>query len=171
MTDVFVHSRKVDSEKEKAAEAVVPDPEALEADLRRSQQDKENIEAEFTCLKSRLPVLEQQIQDRTLQLKEHKETHQRLAQVKARESKTKFVFFYFQSRNKLTDLHLWLFRLEWQKADAEFRRVEEEKQLLDNQLKKDTSLIESKKRMLEEYNQKVEQLRGQLEKARSDVKQ
>lgn len=47
------------------------------------------MEADFSCLKSRLPVLEQQIQDRKLQLQEHQETHQRLAQVKARESKTK----------------------------------------------------------------------------------
>ncbi len=76
-------------EKEKAAEAVVPDPEALEAELGKSQQDKDNMEADFSCLKSRLPVLEQQIQDRKLQLQEHQETHQRLAQVKARESKTK----------------------------------------------------------------------------------
>lgn len=78
-------------EKEKAAEAVVPDPEALQSELCRSQEDKMNIEADFSSLKSRLPVLEQQIQDRTLLLKEHKETHQRLAQVKARESKAKFV--------------------------------------------------------------------------------
>lgn len=81
------------------------------------------------------------------------------------------LYSYLYILKELVDVTVWLCRLEWQKADAEFRRVEEEKQLLDNQLKKDTSLIESKKRMLEEYNQKVEQLRGQLEKARSDVKQ
>lgn len=63
------------------------------------------------------------------------------------------------------------YRLEWQKTELGYRQVDEEKQILENQLKKDTSLIESKKRMFDEYNQKVEQLRGQLEKARSDVKQ
>lgn len=47
------------------------------------------MEADFSRLKNRLPVLEQQIQDRNLQLQEHKETHQRLDQVKTRESKTK----------------------------------------------------------------------------------
>ncbi len=43
--------------------------------------------------------------------------------------------------------------------------------MLDGQLKTNMSLIDSKKRMLEDYNQKGEQLRSQLEKARSDVKQ
>jgi hypothetical protein len=33
------------------------------------------MEADFICLKSRLPVLEQQIQDRTNQLQEHQDTH------------------------------------------------------------------------------------------------
>lgn len=81
-------------EKEKAAEAVVSDPEALEEELRKSQEDKESMEADFTCLKSRLPVLEQQIQDRTLQLQEHKETHQRLEQVKARDAKIKYIIIF-----------------------------------------------------------------------------
>ena len=76
-------------EKEKAAEAVVPDPEALEAELIRSQQDKAHMEEDYACLKNRLPVLEQQIQDRTLQLQQHNETHQRIAQLKARELKIK----------------------------------------------------------------------------------
>lgn len=142
--------KQVEVEKERAAEAVVPDPDALQAELSKSHSDKEKVEADFMCLKNRLPILEQQIQDRTMQLQEHKETHQRLAQVKTRESKIK---------------------LEWQKTELGYRQVDEEKQILENQLKKDTSLIESKKRMFDEYNQKVEQLRGQLEKARSDVKQ
>jgi hypothetical protein len=47
------------------------------------------MEADFICLKSRLPVLEQQIQDRTNQLQEHQDTHQRIVQVKARETKLK----------------------------------------------------------------------------------
>lgn len=76
-------------DKEKAAEAVVPDPEALEAEFRKSLEDKETIGADFMCLKNRLPILEQQIQDRTLQLQDHKETKQRLEQVKDRESKIK----------------------------------------------------------------------------------
>lgn len=76
-------------EKERAAEAVVPDPDALQAELSKSHSDKEKVEADFMCLKNRLPILEQQIQDRTMQLQEHKETHQRLAQVKTRESKIK----------------------------------------------------------------------------------
>lgn len=76
-------------EKERAAEAVVPDPDELEATLSKSQSDKEKVEADFMCLKSRLPILEQQIQDRSMQLHEHKETHQRLAQVKTRESRIK----------------------------------------------------------------------------------
>ena len=49
--------------------------------------------------------------------------------------------------------------------------MDEEKEVLDNSLKKETSLIESKMRMLDDYNQKVEQLKSQLEKARFDVKQ
>ena len=59
--------------------------------------------------------------------------------------------------------------MEWQKAEIEFRRVEEEGQMLNNQLQKETSLNESKKRMLDEFNLKVEQLSSQLEKARSDM--
>ncbi len=76
-------------EKERAAEAVVADPEALETELARSQYEKESMEANFSSVKNRLPTLEQQIQDRTLQLQERKETLQRLALVKTRESKTK----------------------------------------------------------------------------------
>jgi hypothetical protein len=80
---------KIEIEKERAEEEVVLDPEGLEAEFEKSKADKENIESDFTCLKSRLPVLEQQIQDRTMQLHEHQETHQRIVQVKARESKIK----------------------------------------------------------------------------------
>lgn len=43
--------------------------------------------------------------------------------------------------------------------------------MLKNQLQKETSLNESKKRMLDEFNLKVEQLSGLLEKARSDLHQ
>lgn len=64
-----------------------------------------------------------------------------------------------------------IFRTEWQKAESEFKRVEEENQMLKNQLQKETSLNESKKRMLDEFNLKVEQLSGLLEKARSDLHQ
>ena len=59
-------------------------------------------------------------------------------------------------------------RAEWKKAEAEYRRVEEECQALKNQKEKETSLNESKKRMLDEFNLKVEQLSAQLEKARSE---
>ncbi|XP_046640134.1 tropomyosin-like [Daphnia pulicaria] len=142
--------KQVDQEKEKATEAVVEDPEALEAELLASQDEKEAIETDFSSIKNRLPALEQQIQDRTLQFQEHKETHQRLAQVKARESKLK---------------------LEWHTAEADYRRVDDEKQLLENNVQTDLNLIESKKRMLVECEQKVEHLREQLEKTRSDVKQ
>ncbi len=57
------------------------------------------MEADFSRLKNRLPVLEQQIQDRKLQYQEHQETHQRLGQVKTRESKTKYCNLYFLSNN------------------------------------------------------------------------
>ncbi len=80
---------QVNQEKEKAAEAVVEDPEALEAELLRSKDEKEAMETDFSSIKNRLPALEQQIQDRTLQFQEHKETQQRLEQVKSRESKLK----------------------------------------------------------------------------------
>lgn len=80
---------QVEAEKEKAAEAVVPDPEALEAELVKSKSDKETMEADLLCLRSRLPTLEQQIGDRTDQLRDHRETHQLLIQVKAREAKVK----------------------------------------------------------------------------------
>lgn len=79
----------MDLEKERAAEAVVPDPDALEAELLKSRNDKEVMEASLACLKSRLPILEQQMADRTAQLQERKETHQRLAQVKTRKNKIK----------------------------------------------------------------------------------
>ena len=49
--------------------------------------------------------------------------------------------------------------------------MEEEKEFAVSNLKKETSLIESKMRMFDDYNQKVEQLKSQLEKARFDVKQ
>jgi hypothetical protein len=64
-----------------------------------------------------------------------------------------------------------MLRQEWQNTEADYRRVDEEKQILENNLKTDVSLIDSKKRMLLECEQKVENLREQLEKARSDVKQ
>lgn len=76
-------------EKEKAAEAVVPDPEALEAELRKTSEDKETKEAVFKCLNSRIPVLEQQIQDRKLLLQDQKETQQPLEQLKEQISKIK----------------------------------------------------------------------------------
>ena len=63
-----------------------------------------------------------------------------------------------------------LCRQELQKAETDDRQVDEEKQILENQFKKDKSLIESKKRMLDEMEQKMEQLRGLLEKTRSDMK-
>ncbi|EFX65706.1 hypothetical protein DAPPUDRAFT_264338 [Daphnia pulex] len=141
--------KQIEIEKERAEEEVVLDPEGLEAEFEKSKADKENIESDFTCLKSRLPVLEQQIQDRTMQLQEHQETHQRIVQVKARESKIK---------------------QEWQKADADNRRVEEENHILENQFKKDKSIIESKKRMLDEMEQKMEKLSGLLEKTRLEMK-
>jgi hypothetical protein len=55
--------------------------------------------------------------------------------------------------------------------ETDYRRVEEEKQILENNLKTDMSLIDSKKRMLVECEQNVDYLREQLEKARSDLKQ
>ena len=63
-----------------------------------------------------------------------------------------------------------LCRQELQKAETDDRQVDEEKQILENQFNKDKSLIESKKRMLDEMEQKMEQLRGLLEKTRSDMK-
>ncbi len=86
MTGAFL---QVEAEKEKAAEAVVPDPEALEAELLKSHSDKETLISDFMCLKARLPVLEQLIQEKTVLLSEHKDMHQRLAQFKAREAKIK----------------------------------------------------------------------------------
>lgn len=80
----------MEEEKEKAAEAVVPDPEALEAEVLKSRSDKELLLADFQRLKERLPVLEQQLQDRQARLVEHKETLQRLTLVKAREAKIKY---------------------------------------------------------------------------------
>lgn len=65
----------------------------------------------------------------------------------------------------------FLIRLEWHTAEADYRRVDDEKQLLENNVQTDLNLIESKKRMLVECEQKVEHLREQLEKTRSDVKQ
>jgi len=67
--------------------------------------------------------------------------------------------------------YLFCCRAEWKKAEAKYRRVEEEGQMLKNQKEKEASLNESKKRMLDEFNLKVEQLSAQLEKARSDLQQ
>lgn len=80
----------MDVEKEKAAEAVVPDPEALEAELLKSREDKESLLTDYQCLKERLPVLEQQLKDRQNRLQEHKDTIQRMNAVKARETKVKY---------------------------------------------------------------------------------
>jgi hypothetical protein len=77
----------VEAEKEKAAEAVVPNPEALEAELQKSYSDKETLIADCICLKARLPVLEKQIQEKSALLQEHKDMHLRLAEFKAREAK------------------------------------------------------------------------------------
>jgi len=90
----------VEIEKEKAAEAVVPDPEALEAELLKSRNDKESLLADYQCLKERLPVLEQQLQDRQNRLQEHKESIQRMTLIKAREAKVKYtseiIYLFFQ---------------------------------------------------------------------------
>nr|CAH0103174.1 unnamed protein product [Daphnia galeata] len=138
--------KQVEQEKERAAEAVVANPEGLKTELARSQYEKEAMEANFLSVASRLPHLDQQIQKRALQLQEGKETHQRLAHVKTRESKIK---------------------LELRNIETDVRRVEEEKDFLGNNLKTEQSLIDSKKRMLVELEQYVDHL---SEKARSDVK-
>lgn len=77
---------KAESDRDKAAEAVVPDPEELEAEQSKCQIDKENLEVELRNLKDRLPLLEQ---DRKVQLEEHAEMLQRLTQIKLREAKIK----------------------------------------------------------------------------------
>jgi len=137
-------------EREKAAEAVVPDPEELEAEQLKCQADKEMLETDIRNLKDRLPLLEQQIQDRRTQLQEHASMHQRLTQIKSREAQIK---------------------AENQKAELECNRVEEENLCTHDRLKKENSIIESKKRMLEQSIQSLDQLRSQTEKTRSELKQ
>ena len=77
---------QVEAEKKKAAEAVIPNPEALESELKKSYGAKETLAADYVCLKARLPILEQQIQEKTTLLQELKIMHQRLAQFKVREA-------------------------------------------------------------------------------------
>jgi len=141
---------QLQSERDKAAEAVVPDPEELEAEQRKCQADKEALEENLRSLKDRLPLLEQQIQERSTQLQEHTNMYQRLTQIKARESKIK---------------------AENSKAELECNRVEEDNLTSHDQLKKENSIIESKKRMLEQSIKSLEQLRSQTEKTRSELKQ
>ena len=47
------------------------------------------LETDIRNLKDRLPLLEQQIQDRRTQLQEHASMHQRLTQIKSREAQIK----------------------------------------------------------------------------------
>lgn len=164
----FVARGQLEQEREKAAETVVPDPDALEADLLKSRDDKKSMDADLACLKSRLPILEQQIADRTAQLQERKETHQRLAQVKIRETTIK----YGSHSNSCHHIFLFCFliRAEMLNSEKECLNVEEENAALVNQLKSYSNLIDSKRRMLEDYNLKLEQLRKSMEKARSDLK-
>ena len=142
--------KQVEEKRDKAAEAVVPDPEALEADLIKSRTSKESLEEDFKFLKDRLPVLEQQLEERRTRVQEHKDNSQRMMLVKGRESKV---------------------RAERTKVDAEVRLAGEECQALRGQLDTEKNMIESRKRMLDESTANIEQLRAQLEKIRSDLKQ
>lgn len=81
--------KQVEEERDKAAEAVVPDPEALEAELLKSRSGRESLQEDFKRLQDRLPVLEQQLQERRMRVQEHKENSQRMVQVKTRETKVK----------------------------------------------------------------------------------
>merc|ERR1712071_383106 len=62
-------------------------------------------------------------------------------------------------------------KAENQKAELECNRVEEENLCTHDRLKKENSIIESKKRMLEQSIKSLEQLRSQTEKTRSELKQ
>lgn len=64
-----------------------------------------------------------------------------------------------------------LTREENQKIEQECKRVEEENAMAKDNLKKESSIIESKNRMLEQSVKSIQQLRNQTEKARSELKQ
>ena len=68
-------------------------------------------------------------------------------------------------------LNKFVSRAENSKAELECNRVEEDNLTSHDQLKKENSIIESKKRMLEQSIKSLEQLRSQTEKTRSELKQ
>ena len=142
--------KQVEEKRDKAAEAVVPDPEALEENLLKSRTIKESQEEDFKFLKDRLPVLEMQLEERQTKVQEHKDNSQRMMSVKTREAKV---------------------RAERTKVDAEVRLAEEECQTLRGQPDTEKSMIESRKRMLDELTANIEKYRAKLEKIRSDLKQ
>lgn len=62
------------------------DPESLLSELGSCQKEKDALHEEYINFKERLPVLEQQLQERTLQLEKHKEMMNQLTEFRARET-------------------------------------------------------------------------------------
>ena len=61
--------------------------------------------------------------------------------------------------------------MEYQTADTELKRMEKEEETLKDLLIKETSIVESRKRMLEQSIQRTDKLRNETEKTRTELKQ
>ena len=82
---------QLESERDKAAEAVVPDPEELEQELQQCKSELSIHNEALSSLKERLPVLEQQLQERISQLELLTDISQRITELKNRESNIRWV--------------------------------------------------------------------------------
>lgn len=62
-------------------------------------------------------------------------------------------------------------RAEYQAEDSELKRMEKEEEALKDRLNKETSVVESKKRMLDQGIQRTNNLRAETEKTRTELTQ
>jgi len=142
--------KQLEGEREKAAEAVVPDPEELEQELAQCNSELHLQNEALSVLKERLPPLEQQLQERIAKLQVLNDISQRITELKISESRI---------------------RAEYQAEDSELKRMEKEEEALKDRLNKETSVVESKKRMLDQGIQRTNNLRAETEKTRTELTQ
>ena len=104
--------KKLVGERDKAADAVVPDPEKLEQELVQSKSELLVQNEALASLNERLPVLEQQLQDRITQMQIRKDISQRFAELKSRENQIRYnverfrCFFFVKALNDIPRYYL-----------------------------------------------------------------
>ena len=73
--------------RDKAAEAVVEDPDRVIAEQEEGQRQLQEVDERCSDLKQKLPVLEQQLRDKKTQLQDRLEIYRKFKEMKAAEVK------------------------------------------------------------------------------------